>query len=335
MRGADTPRSRKVAIVGTGMIGGGWIKLFARAGYDVALYDVSEELRRAALMAAHAQLRDEFGATLMRSEFQLTNGAVVSAAPSLELAVRDVCYVQESIPENVELKQALFEQLDRLAASEVVLASSSSSIPPDRFLLTSRAPERCVVAHPFSPPDAIPLVEVVPSSRTEAATIERTIEILRELKREPITVRRPVVGYAVNRFQALVIAEGLHLVAAGVLSPEDVDKCLKFGLGRRWCFMGPFETMDLNSRHGFKEYVEKFYSSCYRPVLDDMYPLASWPEQAIEEVEAWRRAELGSVPALDSRRAWRDATLLWLGKELERVALEGRSSKEVREQAVS
>lgn len=297
----------KVAIIGAGMIGSGWIRLFARAGFDVAIHDASRELCDAALDAACARLQGNvIGAASGR--MILNNGASVRVASDLDDALVGVCYVQESIPEDVALKQRLFELLDSAAGDDVILASSSSSLLPDQFLLTSRVPQRCIVAHPFSPPDAIPLVEIVPSSQTSEQTVQRTLAILRQVGREPITLRRPVLGYAVNRFQALVIAEGLHLVAAGVLSPEDVDKCLKFGLGRRWCFMGPFETMDLNSRHGFKEYVQKFYPSVYRPVLEDGYPLADWPERAIDEVEAWRREELGE-PLLDARRAWRDGML--------------------------
>lgn len=297
----------KVAIVGTGMIGSGWVRLFARAGFDVAMYDASRHLCDAAFDAARTRLQYDL-IDAGSGRMILSSGAVVRVAPDLDDALAGVCYVQESIPEDGVLKQQLFESLDAAADDDVILASSSSSILPDQFLLTSRAPQRCIVAHPFSPPDAIPLVEVVLSSQTSEQTRERTLAILRRAGREPITLRRPVLGYAVNRFQALVIAEGLHLVAAGVLSPEDVDKCLKFGLGRRWCFMGPFETMDLNSRHGFKEYVQKFYASVYRPVLEDRYPLADWPARAIDEVEAWRREEL-ATPSLDARRVWRDVML--------------------------
>jgi 3-hydroxyacyl-CoA dehydrogenase len=300
-----------VALVGCGLIGRGWMVLFANAGYEVRVYDASEPARGVAADAVKANLElleqegliDSAGALFGRLRFCATLAEAVEGAE----------YVQESVPENPETKREVFSELGRLAAPQTILASSCSSIPPDEFLGEVRGPERCLIAHPFSPPHLIPLVELVPSSWTSAETLARTRRLLEDLGQRPVLIRKPVVGFAVNRLQAAVINEAISMVADGVIEPEDLDLCMSQGLGLRWAFIGPFETMELNASHGFLDYATK-YGATYRTVLDTMRVGQSWSRPALERIESWRRAALPAEADVTRRRLWRDHNLMKLAK---------------------
>src|SRR6516164_4441771 len=200
---------RAVALIGCGLVGRGWMILFAKAGYAVRVYDASGSARRIPLDAVKANLE------LLEQERMIDSASELlgrmHACTSLAEAVEGVDYVQESVPESAETKRAVFSELGRTARPEVILASSCSSIPPAQFLEEVSHPERCLIAHPFNPPHLIPLVELVPSRLTSHRTLVRTRELLEELGQRPVLIRKPVVGFAVNRLQAALINEAISL----------------------------------------------------------------------------------------------------------------------------
>jgi 3-hydroxyacyl-CoA dehydrogenase len=303
--------SGAVALIGCGLIGRGWMILFANAGYEVRAYDASAEACGLAASAVKANLE------LLERE-RMIDSAVdlfgrVRFCSSMGEAVEGAEYVQESVPERREAKEAVFAELARLTRPETILASSCSSIPPEQFLEKVKHPERCLIAHPFSPPHLIPLVELVPSRLTSETTLRRTESLLRELGQAPVLINKPVVGFAVNRLQAAVINEALSLIAEGVIAPEDLDLCVSQGLGLRWAFMGPFETMELNAAKGFLDYATKF-AGTYRSILDTMSLDRPWSNEALERVESWRRAQLPAEADVTRRRLWRDHNLMKLAK---------------------
>lgn len=308
---SEIAASRSVALIGSGLIGRGWMILFANAGYEVRVYDVSDEARSAAADAVWANLQlletegmiDSARALLQRIRFCATMAEAVVGAE----------YVQESVHEVCETKRAVFMQLGRLAAPDIVLASSCSTIPPEQFLADVEHRERCLIAHPFSPPHLIPLVELVPTRWTSEHALRRTRELMVSLGQAPVLITKPVVGFAVNRLQAAVINEALSLVDEGVIAPADLDLCMSQGLGLRWAFLGPFETMELNAPKGFMDYATKF-GGVYRSILDTMRVDRRWSARAIGAVESWRRAELPSEADVVRRRLWRDHNLMKLAK---------------------
>jgi L-gulonate 3-dehydrogenase len=303
---------KAIAVIGCGPIGQGWAQLFARRGFEVRLFDVSKSAAARAQQFIKSSLVD-----LEREGGDVSPGQSVtriSVAGTLVEAVAGVTYVQECVPEDVSAKAQTFADLGALTDRSVILASSCSSLLPDTFLDRPRFRERCIVAHPFSPPNLIPLVELVMSSWTSEPTLQKARDLLTGLGRRPVVLRKAVPGYVVNRLQAAVIAEALALVRDGVISPEDLDASMKHGLGRRWAFMGPFETMDLNSAGGFAEYVNKFYRDGYRAICDDLKTREPWAPDAIAQVEQWRRAELPDEQALLSRRRWRDRMLVHVAR---------------------
>lgn len=302
-------RERQVAIVGCGTIGCSWATAFARAGYTVRLFDASAQVRQGALAMVESMLAGP------RGEIDLTQASRLSVAPTLADAVRDVDYVQESVPEHLELKRALFEDLGRATRADCILASSASALLPSMFLDSLHHRERALVAHPFNPPHLIPLVELVPSPWTAAPVVDQVVALLEGIGQAPVVLRAEVAGYVGNRLQAAVVCEAMNLVARGVVDPADLDKCMTLGLGRRWALMGPFQTMALNSLVGFKDYVAK-YQEAYRELAGSLDLTAPWPDETIDRIDAYLRDAAAANPACFDRRA-RDAILMRLGAFLE------------------
>ena len=235
--------------------------------------------------------------------------ARIRAADSLAAAVREAEYVQENGPERVADKRALFAMLDAEAPAAAILASSTSGIPCSEFTEDLAGRSRCLVAHPVNPPYLVPVVELCPAPWTSAQTVARAREIMAAAGQVPATINREVQGFVLNRLQGALLAEAFRLVADGVVSPADLDATVKHGLGLRWSFMGPFETIDLNAPGGLKDYCAR-YGALYARLQQEMTP-RSWDEAMVKQLDDARRAEL---PAADqpARQAWRDRRLMAL-----------------------
>jgi 3-hydroxyacyl-CoA dehydrogenase len=303
--------TKTVALLGAGLIGRGWAMLFANADWDVRVFDADPEAAERALPAIGDNLE------LLEREGMIPSAADLARrvrfTATLAEAVDGASWVQESVFEDAALKAKVVGEAGELTAEDVILASSCSSIPPDLFMADVRHRERCVIAHPFSPPHLIPLVEIVPSSWTSPEVVERAKSQMIALGQKPVLIRKPVPGFAVNRLQAVVINEAILLVADGVISPEDLDACMSQGLGLRWAFIGPFETMELNAPLGFKAYVTK-YGRLYRELLDDMRTDRPWSPAAVDEIEASMRPARPEEADISRRRLWRDHNLMRLSK---------------------
>jgi L-gulonate 3-dehydrogenase len=297
-----------VALVGTGLIGRSWAVVFARAGRDVRLFDPAPGQASAArswVMEALGEL-EAIGALADAP----AAAARVSVASTLAEAVAGAAYVQESGPEDTATKRALFSAMDAAAPDAALIGSSVSAIPPSSFMdgLDGRA--RCLGVHPVNPPHLVPLVELVPSRWTSEDAVRRVAELMSAVGQSPIRVRQEVPGFVLNRLQAAVINEAVSLVARGVCDPEDADRAMTDGLGLRWAFMGPFETMDLNAPGGFLDYATR-YRGGYAGLGRDLRVADPWPDDALSSIEAWRRSELAKEDIL-RRQRWRDRRLAGL-----------------------
>ncbi|HEY8017558.1 MAG TPA: 3-hydroxyacyl-CoA dehydrogenase NAD-binding domain-containing protein, partial [Dongiaceae bacterium] len=220
----------KVAVVGAGLIGRAWAISFARAGHEVAITDADPAAAEKALAFIDEALKD-----LQR--YDLLNGATPKevrgrfrAARGLEDALEGVIHVQENAPERIEVKQALYAELDRIAGPETVLASSTSALLPSAFTETLKGRGRCLVAHPINPPYLVPAVEIVPAPWTDPAVVERTVAFMRAAGQAPFIMNREIDGFVVNRLQGALLQEAFRLVADGYASCEDVDIALREGL---------------------------------------------------------------------------------------------------------
>jgi 3-hydroxyacyl-CoA dehydrogenase len=280
--------NRRVAIVGVGLIGRAWAAIFARAGWTVRLTDPHQQTLRAAI----GLIRDELHALARHGLADDLDGAAarLSIAANLEDAVAGVEFVQENGPENVEQKKIIFAELDRLAQPDALLVSSTSAITASRFteMLPGRA--RCLVGHPVNPPHLIPLVELCGAPWTSPDAIDRARKTYREIGQVPVTINREINGFVLNRLQGALLAEAFRLVGEGYISAEDLDHTVKDGLGLRWSFLGPFETIELNAPGGIPDYCAR-YTGFYKELASasagpDVYQspnvdrvIAAWPHQ--------------------------------------------------------
>ena len=252
----------RIAIIGAGLIGRSWAIVFSRAGWEVALHDAATGATDLALAMVADGLAELQQHGLVDDAKTATKR--VRIASSLADALDGASYVQENTPETLETKRAIFAELDHLAAPDAILASSTSTIVASLFTEKLKGRHRCLVAHPVNPPHLVPLVELVGAPWTSAETIARAKKIYEQIEQVPIVVKREIEGFVLNRLQACLLSESFRLVGDGYVSPQDLDKTLKDGLGLRWSFMGPFETIELNAPGGIPDYCRRYGPSLSR-----------------------------------------------------------------------
>jgi 3-hydroxyacyl-CoA dehydrogenase len=292
-------------IVGAGLIGRAWAHVFARAGWNVRVWDPDAKQRAAAgaliegsleELAAHGLVKDA-GAAARR----------VTVVDTLEQAVADADYVQECGPEVLEVKRATFEKLDRAAPIGAILASSTSAIVASKFTEALAGRARCIVAHPVNPPHLVPVVELCGAPWTSAETKVRARAILQEVGQVPIEGKREIDGFILNRLQVALLTEAFRLVQEGYVSPADLDHTIADGLGLRWAFMGPFETIEMNAPGGVADYCRR-YTPWFRRYMADLPPAGVWDDARWQRAaDAWGRHPTPEQIAKKSE--WRDRRL--------------------------
>jgi 3-hydroxyacyl-CoA dehydrogenase len=251
---ASVPPGR-MAIVGAGSIGLAWSVVFARAQWRVSLFDIAAAMRDAAPAAIERRLGDLHQVGLLPEPVEAVM-ARVTVADDLSEAVDGVTWVQESVVENVEVKRELFARLDELTGGSAVLASSSSMIAASRWAGELPSRHCCLVVHPGNPPYLLTVAEVVPAPFTSELTVRQAQQVLEAVGMSPVLVQGEPEGFVFNRLQGALLREAYCLVRDGVVSPADVDRVVKEGLGRRWAVLGPFETSHLNTRGGIRRHAE-------------------------------------------------------------------------------
>lgn len=294
-----------VGIVGAGLIGRSWANVFARAGWQVRLWDLSAEQRELAQGQIALSLRELESHGLVIDAKAAT--ARIQTVHTLKEAVREADYVQESGPESLEVKLATFAALDAAAPPRCVLASSTSAIVASKFTEALSGRARCIVAHPVNPPHLVPVVELCGAPWTSDETKARAREVLLGVGQVPIDVKREIDGFVLNRLQAALLTEAFRLVQEGVVSPQDLDATIRDGLGLRWAFMGPFETIELNAPGGIADYCERYVPWIRRYAAD-------LPRPAVWDDAAWQKvaAEWGPAPdaqEIAQKSLWRNDRL--------------------------
>jgi L-gulonate 3-dehydrogenase len=306
----------RIALVGGGLIGQAWAIVFGRAGHEVMLYDADPGALKQARAALALRLEDLAGFGLVADPKAVLGR--IGYATGLAEALDGAAYVQESVPEQVAVKRAVYGELDRLAGPEAILASSTSGIPASSFTEHLALRHRCLVAHPINPPFVTPLVELCPAPWTDPAVVDRTHQLMTRLGQAPIRLCREVPGFVANRMQAALIGAALRLVKDGVASAADVDVAIKAGIGLRWSFMGPLETIDLNAPGGIADYLRR-YGPLYQAIEREQAPL-DWADAALlSQLEEARRALLPAA-RLAERSAWRDRRLMALAAQKRQAA---------------
>jgi 3-hydroxyacyl-CoA dehydrogenase len=306
---------RRVAIIGTGVIGASWATLFLANGLDVVATDVAPgaeaALKRfvAAAWPAMQRLGLASGASQSRLSF----------TAALTDAIKDADLVQENGPEKIEFKKTLYRQLDELLHPSVIIASSSSGLTMSEIQSACELhPERCVIGHPFNPPHLIPLVEIVGGAKTSETTIRRAAEFYTSIGQRTVRLNKEMPGHVANRLQAALAREVYYLVAEGVVSAADVDTALCWGPGLRWGIMG---NMMLNHLGGGPGGIEHFFQQFSGPMTAWWKTLGSpvlTPEVQKKLIDSVH-AEVGSR-TIEQLEAERDEVLLGLIELRKKVA---------------
>jgi 3-hydroxyacyl-CoA dehydrogenase len=304
---STTKPIRRVAIIGTGVIGASWSALFLAKGLEVVATDVAPNteaaLKRFIEAAWPALKRLDLATGASQSKLSFT--------ADLATAVKGADLVQENGPERIEFKKKLYGQLDELLPADVIIASSSSGLTMSEIQLGCRShPERCVIGHPFNPPHLVPLVEIVGGAKTSEETIQRAAEFYTALGKRTVRLHKEVPGHIANRLQSALSREVYHLVAEGVVTAADADIALSWGPGLRWGIMG---SLLLNHLGGGPGGIEHFFAQFAGPmtawwkVLGQPVLTPEVQKQLIDSV----RAEVGSR-SVEELAAERDEMLLEL-----------------------
>jgi L-gulonate 3-dehydrogenase len=303
-----------IAIVGSGLVGRAWAITFARAGRQVKLWDPDLTAAEATVATIPQLLANLEIEGLLKGTAAADVGRRIVLAASLDEALAGAIHVQECAPEDVEIKRKLFAELDAAASPDAVLASSSTAIMPSRFTADVAGRARCIVAHPINPPYLVPAVEIVPAPWTDPTTVTRTRDLMVAIGQAPIVMRREIEGFLMNRLQAAVLQEAFRMVADGLASVEDVDVGIRKGLGLRWAFIGPFETINLNAPGGVADYAGRYGDAMYRIAETQTQPL-HWAGDLLNGVA--RQLDQRTPPQDRAKRQmWRDRRLMALMRHL-------------------
>ncbi|MFJ3957106.1 3-hydroxyacyl-CoA dehydrogenase NAD-binding domain-containing protein [Arthrobacter sp. NPDC090010] len=274
---------KNVVIIGAGVIGLSWARLFAENGWNVQISDPRPDLTE----VVERELR----------------GVKVHLVTDLPTALREADFVQEAGPERMDIKREMYANLAEHTRDDVILASSSSSLLPSLIAEGNPAAHRILIGHPFNPPELMPLVEVVPGPATEQRHVDRAVELYRELGKLPIALKREIPGFVGNRLQKALGDQARYLVQEGIISAGELDQLVRASLGLRWAVTGPFESNHLGGGPGGIRHLMEHVGSQMTFEMGEPDPAKTG--EIVTQVEA----AYGTGPENYERlAAWRDET---------------------------
>lgn len=246
---------KNITVVGTGVIGAGWIARFLSHGYQVTAFDPApgaEEKLNASL--------EDLWPTLVKNDIAQADGLKnLSFETDLETAVKNADFIQENVPEREDIKRQVLAEIDGLTKVEAIISSSTSGYMPSLLQKDCQHPERVIVSHPFNPVYLIPLVEVVGGEQTDPETVLRAQALFEAVDMKPLIVRNEIDGHIGDRLMEAIWREALHIVNDGIATTEEVDASIIYGPGLRWALMGPFLTLHLaGGDQGMRHMLHQF-----------------------------------------------------------------------------
>lgn len=247
--------NKSVAIVGGGVIGGGWAARFALNGWKVKVYDPSEDAQR----TLTATLENARRSLPRLTDASLPAEQAIEFCGTIEQAVANVSWIQESVPERLDVKHRVYRDIQTSAPKDAVLGSSTSGFKPTELQQDAITPEQILVTHPFNPVYLLPLVEVVAGEHTSSVIVDRACSVLSELGMKPLKVRKEIDAHIADRFLEAVWREGLWMIKDGIATTEEIDDAIRFGFGLRWGQMGLFETYRVaGGEAGMAHFIAQF-----------------------------------------------------------------------------
>ena len=295
----------RIGVLGGGLIGMSWAALFLAHGRDVTIVD-SRADAKAEMVRFLEEAWGHLQALGLAEDDRLDNYMVTPDVEALEQAN----YVQENLPDRLELKQEVLTRLETVIGADVPIASSTSSLKASDIQADARHPERIFVAHPMNPPHLIPMVELVAGKSTALEVLDKAEAFYRALGREVVRVKKEVTGHLMNRLTSALYREAVHMVASGIADVEDIDKAVAYGPGLRWSLMGPHMLYHLGGGAGG-----------YRAYLDHLGPTqeARWKELGESPLDEATKARL--VEGVDTALAGESVEELAKRRDAALVAL--------------
>lgn len=308
-------KGKIITVVGSGLIGRSWAMVFLSGGYMVKIYDNKPGLASVAITEIRKQIEELQQAKMLRGNLTAAEQlSLLSSHDDLQQALEGAFFVQECVFEDLEAKQTVFHEVEDLVTESVILSSSTSCLMPSNVFSRVQNRTRCIISHPVNPPYYVRLVELVPHPETLPAVMDAAYSLMTDVGQAPVRLRKEIDGFALNRVQYAIIAESWRLVQDGVISVKDIDLVMSEGLGMRYAFIGPIETMHLNAPEGMEDYLQR-YSEGMKRVLNTFGPV---PDFSGEPAARIIKEICELIPAeqehLTARRERRDQLLMGLAK---------------------
>lgn len=246
---------KSAAIIGGGVIGGGWIARLIENGINVNVFDPASDAKR----KVNEVLENSRAAYSKLTESTRATEGVVQFVDSVESAVTDAELIVESVPERLDIKQSVYQEIEKHASREAIIASSTSGIMPSDLQSGMQFPQRFLVAHPFNPVYLLPLVELVAGKQTAPETIEKAKSLYTSLGMRPLHVKKEIEAFIADRLLEAIWRESLWLVKDGIATTEDVDDAVRYGFGLRYAQMGVFDTYRVaGGEAGMRHFMAQF-----------------------------------------------------------------------------
>jgi len=275
------------------------MRVFARAGCQTTAWDRDGAAAERAVRITHDEVDSDLAADVISAAEAARTKANIRTCDTLEAALEGVGFVQESGPEDMTIKRAMYAELDAAAAPEVILGSSTSAMDMTEIAQGLPGASRCIVTHPVNPPHVVPATEVLGGEATSEEVLTRTVEFLRSVGQTPVLMNKYVHGFILNRLQAALMREAIQLVERDVASVDAVDAAMRDGLGLRWALLGSFGVNNTNADGGIREYYTR-YGPAYKGLMDALDPAIPVLDEAlIDKIAAQTNEMEGDAPVGD------------------------------------
>lgn len=288
---------KNVACIGSGVIGASWATNFAMKGYPVSIYDINDEVLANAKKHVEGNLEFLVDKGVLSKKDAETALNIVSYTTSIEEAVKDAQFIQESGPEKYAIKESILAEIETYTQPDTIIASSTSGLLVTEIAKNAKYPERCIGGHPYNPPHLIPLVEITKGEKSSEEAVQCGYDFYKVLDKEPVILNKESLGFIANRLQMALSREIMDLAMNGVSSLEDIDKAMLYGPGLRLAIMGPVLALHLGGGDsGVKGISEKIMDSSNMWLKD----MASWttiPKEWPDFAQAGIEKEIENRPA--------------------------------------
>lgn len=236
---------KNITVLGAGIMGHGVAQLFAQAGYNVRIQARRESSLEKAKELITNSLKIMIEKDMITQEKMEQTLANIAYTTDLREAVQDTDFILESIPEVLETKLDTYDIIEEIVSDKTIIASNTSTFPLKELTQRAKHPERFIITHYFNPPQLVPIVEIAKFEKTDEEVVQKTYDVLKEIGKSPVILKKEITGFIVNRVQVAFLRECFNLIEKGICTAEDIDIAVRGSMGFKWAFCGPMESQDL------------------------------------------------------------------------------------------